>query len=545
MQEYVLRGSGARRVVLYARVSTGEQARNGYSLAQQIEALRTHAARAGDEILEEVTDPGESGAQLVRPGMDRVRDLVAVGGVSAVLAQDADRLSREPEHLLLLSREFGGRGCRLEVLGDGAADDGRLAAYERAKLTERSRRGKLRKAREGKVVGGPKPNFGFRFNEARDGYLVQEGEMRVVRRIFRMVGAEGRALNAVKRALEAEGAPTPSGKGRWLTHVIRGFVLNDVYRPHPFGEVSGMVTPEVAARLDPDACYGVWWFNRERWTRRRVAEASGEGRAYRWRVEGAFKPKEEWIAVPVPDPGIRREVVDAARGAVLANAPNSSSGDRFWELSGILRCGACGRRMRTSVARKPDRSYFYYACALHHDERDACPNRKSYRADALEPAVRRLVGRLIARPERVRAGLDAVLLRERDATRGGPDLEEEAWLGRLAETERMRSGYQKMTARGLMTLDELGAALEELERTRRTLLRELEEARARRGSIEALERERDALLEARAASPETLERLEPEERHRLYRQLRLGVHVGADGGLTVSGAPGTASLASF
>ncbi|MDP9478540.1 MAG: recombinase family protein [Actinomycetota bacterium] len=291
-----MRGSCARRVVLYARVSTGEQARNGYSLAQQIEALRTHAARTGDEILEEVTDPGESGAQLVRPGMDRVRDLVAVGGVSAVLAQDADRLSREPEHLLLLSREFGGRGCRLEVLGDGAADDGRLAAYERAKLTERSRRGKLRKAREGKVVGATKPNFGFRFNEARDGYRVYEEEMRVVRRIFRMVGEEGQALNAVKRALEAEGVPTPSGKRRWLTHVIRGFVLNDVYRPHPFGEVSGMVAPEVAAGLDPDACYGVWWFNRERWTRRRVAEASGEGRAYRWSVNGALKPKEEWIA---------------------------------------------------------------------------------------------------------------------------------------------------------------------------------------------------------------------------------------------------------
>jgi hypothetical protein len=63
-----------RRAVLYARVSTDEQARSGYSLAQQIEALRAYAAQEGYEVLEEVSDPGQSGASLERPGMDRVRD---------------------------------------------------------------------------------------------------------------------------------------------------------------------------------------------------------------------------------------------------------------------------------------------------------------------------------------------------------------------------------------------------------------------------------------------------------------------------------------
>ncbi len=81
-------GTGPGRAVLYARVSTDEQARTGYSLAQQIEALRAYAAQEGYEVLEEVSDPGQSGASLERPGMDRVRDLVAAGGVSVVLAQD-------------------------------------------------------------------------------------------------------------------------------------------------------------------------------------------------------------------------------------------------------------------------------------------------------------------------------------------------------------------------------------------------------------------------------------------------------------------------
>jgi site-specific DNA recombinase len=89
-------GHGRKRTVLYARVSTDEQARTGYSLAQQIEALRGHAAHEGYEVLEEITDAGQTGASLERPGMDRVHDLVAAGGVSVVLTQDRDRFSREP-----------------------------------------------------------------------------------------------------------------------------------------------------------------------------------------------------------------------------------------------------------------------------------------------------------------------------------------------------------------------------------------------------------------------------------------------------------------
>ena len=87
-------GHCSRRAILYARVSTDEQARSGYSLAQQLEALREYAAQEGYEVLEEVSDPGQSGASLERPGMDRVRDPVAAGGVSVVLAQDRGTASR-------------------------------------------------------------------------------------------------------------------------------------------------------------------------------------------------------------------------------------------------------------------------------------------------------------------------------------------------------------------------------------------------------------------------------------------------------------------
>ena len=113
--------------------------------------------------------------------MDRVRDLVAAGGVYVVLAQDRDRIAREPAYHYLLRREFEEHGTKIRALNDrgddtpeGELTDGildQLAKFERAKTAERTRRGMLRKAREGRVCS-TKPKFGFRYNEARDGLLV-------------------------------------------------------------------------------------------------------------------------------------------------------------------------------------------------------------------------------------------------------------------------------------------------------------------------------------------------------------------------------------
>src|SRR5687768_14468142 len=116
-------GHGPKTAILYTRVSTDEQARSGYSLAQQLEALRDYAAREGYEVLEEVQDPGQSGASLERPGMDRARDLVAGGGVSAVLAQDRDRISREPAYLYILREEFAEHGTVLMALNQHGGEN--------------------------------------------------------------------------------------------------------------------------------------------------------------------------------------------------------------------------------------------------------------------------------------------------------------------------------------------------------------------------------------------------------------------------------------
>jgi site-specific DNA recombinase len=303
-------GHGLKRtilwVILYARVSTDEQARSGYSLAQQLEALGEYAAREGYEILEEVVDPGQSGASLERPGMDRVRDLVAAGGVYVVLAQDRDRFAREPAYHYLLRREFEEHGTKIRAMNDrgddspeGELTDGildQLGKFERAKTAERSRRGKLRKAREGKVIAIHTPNYGFRYNATRDGYEVDEEAMRVVRRIFRMVGSERTTLYGVKRALEREGVPTPSGLRSWHIKCIRNYLQEDVYKPHTAAEVlamveAGQMSASVAATLDPEKGYGIWWFNRRRTRRTHVSELGPNGVGGRSRAGRRHTPR--------------------------------------------------------------------------------------------------------------------------------------------------------------------------------------------------------------------------------------------------------------
>jgi site-specific DNA recombinase len=295
-------GHGPKRAILYARVSTDEQARSGYSLAQQLEALRDYAVHEGYKVLEEVSDPGQSGASLERPGMDRVRDLVAAGDVSVVLAQDRDRFAREPAYHYLLRREFEEYGTKIRALNDrgddspeGELTDGildQLAKFERAKTAERTRRGKLQKARQGKVVAGPRPNFGFQYNAARDNYIVDEEQMRVMQRIFREVGAEGRTMYAVKAALDREGVAPPLKGKFWSLKYIRDRIHDDVYKPHSYSEVSALVSPEVAAQLDPSKNYGVWWFNRRRHETRHVAESGPDReRRYRRQSRGTEKPR--------------------------------------------------------------------------------------------------------------------------------------------------------------------------------------------------------------------------------------------------------------
>jgi hypothetical protein len=317
-----------------------------------------------------------------------------------------------------------------------------------------------------------------------------------------------------------------------------------VYRPHTYEEIKALVSPEVALQLDPKKRYGIWWFNRRRYETKQVAEVRPDGeRRYRRVGKLSDKPRSEWIAVPVPDSGIPRELVDAAREAIEKNARPSANGERFWELSGgILYCGECGRRMTVHTSVDPKGRgrgrYFYYRCARggRRNEERPCSHGKNHRAEETEAVVWGLVSSLLKDPERLRAGLEQLIEQERSAMRGDPEREVKAWLEKLSEVDQERRGYLRLAAKGHITDDELAEEFAALDETRATAERELEALQGRRKVIEELERDRDALLEYYAGMvPEALEKLTCEERRQVYGMLRLRVKVSADGSLEATG----------
>jgi site-specific DNA recombinase len=224
---------------------------------------------------------------------------------------------------------------------------------------------------------------------------------------------------------------------------IRSVVLDDVYRPHGHKELKALVSPEVADRLDPDRRHGIYWYNTRRNTYRSVVEDGPNGRTYHKRRKVTQRPREEWIAVPVPDSGIPREWVAAAREIVEGNRSSPSTNRRFWELSGgLLRCAHCGGKMRpqTSLGRRdPEARYFYYRCGTHWDN-GSCTHKKVHRAVDTERRLWAFVRDLFGDPERLRADLERMIEMERAGTHADPDREAKRWRNKLAEADRKRSG---------------------------------------------------------------------------------------------------------
>ena len=164
---------------------------------------------------------------------------------------------------------------------------------------------------------------------------------------------------------------------------------------------------------------------------------------------------------------------------------------------------------------------------------------KNIRAEEAEHDVWSFVTGLLLNPEALRDGLNEMMERERAETHGNPEEEAAVWLERLAAVERKRANLQDMAAEGLITFEELGAKLATVEETRQAARRELAALDDRTERLQSLERDRDALLKNYAEMmPEVLEALQPEERHRIYKMLRLRVVAFPDGALEVSGALG-------
>jgi site-specific DNA recombinase len=361
------------KAAIYARVSTERQAERG-TIGSQVEALRAHLAAAGAEPAGEYRDDGCSGARLDRPGLDALRDAAEAGLFEVVYCLSPDRLARSYAYQVLVLDELARFGVKVAFTDAPGLDQddpqarlltqvqGVIAEYERAKIGERYRRGKLFRARAGEVIAWKAPYGYRRIPRGPDGPAhleIFEPEATVVRRVF-AERAAGTTIRQICRQLNADAVPTPTGsRSVWGTSTLDRMLRNEAY-------------------------IGTTYFNRtEAVPDRRPGHHSRQ----------VPRPRADWIAISCPAI-IADQTFEAA--ATVSHDNSKWSPRRAepgaWLLRGLVKCGPCG--VGTSCHKMRGRNgtwHRYYYCHNHDPLRaggqdQRCPER-NIRADALDEFV--------------------------------------------------------------------------------------------------------------------------------------------------------------
>ncbi len=507
---------------IYARVSSARQ-RDEQTIGSQTAALIEAAERWGLEVPVEwvFEDEGYSGATLIRPALERLRDLAAQVPVDVVLCYSPDRLARRYAYQALLIDEFSRVGTEVRFVKGPRAEtpedelmiqfQGMIAEYERAQIAERTRRGKAHRARAGltNVLSGAP--YGYRYvrrSESADArYEIVENEARVVRELFRRYIEDQVTMAELVRWLEAEQIPTSTGKARWDRSTIWGMLRNPAY--------AGRAASAKTMRTDQRAA-----LNR---TARRP------GRTVSRYVASRPRPREDWVEIPVPAI-VSTETFEAAARRLEDNRRFAARNTKVPSLlMGLVVCEGCGYAYYRTSTRTKTRRLYYYRCLGSDDYRyengRVCDNRP-VRADFLDDVVWGQVIALLADPALVQAELDRRLADLRTANpataeRSRIELELSRTTGAIS---RLVEAYQEE----LLSLDELRARMPAL-RAKETGLR------ASADALEAQLLDRDAYLKLAEDLEGFLSRLREtsndatvEDRQRVLRTVVKEVVVGPE-----------------
>jgi DNA invertase Pin-like site-specific DNA recombinase len=220
--------TSGRVAAIYARVSS-ERQRQDQTIASQTVGLRELAAERGLLVTEDLVfeDEGFSGASLQRPALERLRDRAAEGAFEILLCHAPDRLARRYAYQVLLLEEFARVGVEVcfakEPERGGTPEDellrqfqGMIAEYERAQIRERTRRGKLHRARTGHQAVLSCAPYGYRYvkkSEHSDGFWeIDPVQAEVVREVFERYINDAVSIGELARWLSERGIPTRTGK---------------------------------------------------------------------------------------------------------------------------------------------------------------------------------------------------------------------------------------------------------------------------------------------------------------------------------------------
>jgi len=344
------------QAALYARVSSVHQA-EAHTVASQVAALCERIAAEGLALPEalQCIDAGSSGATLVRPALERRRDLAAAGALDRLYVHSPDRLARQYAYQGLLVDEFQHAGVEVIVLnrelGRSPEDDllwqgqGMMAEDERAKMIERQRRGPRPAARAGLVNVRSGAPYGDRYIPTDEGhgqarYETVPDEARVVCQVLDWIGRDRLTIGAACRRLTQAGEVTRNGKTIWDRSVVWGMLKTPAY----IGSAAFGKTPQGPLRP-------------------RLRAQRGRPLQPRRAVSRSDVPPPQWSTIPVPAL-VAPEVFAAVQEQLRNNqrhARPSRRGARY-VLQGLVQCQHCGyadygKRLSPSARKGRPRAY--------------------------------------------------------------------------------------------------------------------------------------------------------------------------------------------
>lgn len=384
------------QVALYARVSTPQQQLEG-TIASQVQSLKAYIHQQQWSLLHEheFLDEGISGGRLDRPGLDRLRDAARRGELDAVVILSPDRLARNYAHQWLLIEEFEKAHTPLIFLQNpfGNSPQGKLltqmqgmiAEYERAQIVERTRRGRLEKARSGQFIPWAFHCYGYQYLPKRHGcppeVMIDPAKAEVVRSIFRALVDEQLTCRQITKRLNQSGIPTPSGKNAvWQIGTVAKMLTNPTYAGEARYNRTCPIEPRSRRNPNPERC------------------ALKTSRSYR--------PESEWVWSSSPAL-ISRECFEKAQLQLARNAQLARRiyrpASRRYLLRRLVYCGQCGLAMvcLRQLSRCKRKEYLYYGCKGHAPltcgRAQKCPSRH-VRADRLDTLVWESLDQLLRAP---------------------------------------------------------------------------------------------------------------------------------------------------
>jgi site-specific DNA recombinase len=352
--------------VIYCRVSTDDQEKEGTSLTTQREACVKYCQDKGYAHIKTFSET-YTGTTLDRPQLTDLRDLVAAGEVNVIVIYCLDRISRDPTHAAILFQEFERLAVRTEAVTETIenTDMGKLISYIRGfaskleveKIRERTSRGKTARLKEGQLPTGTGIGaYGYQWDKPTKKRVIVPEEADIVRRIFSMI-LQGRSLSQIAKSLNEDGITTKAGLS-WCHTTVRRTATNPIYAGETY--------------------YG---------RRKRVGKNKVQA-----------LERDKWISLPDVTPAIiNKATFDTAQEALQRTHPQTRKTESTYFLTGLMFCPECGSPICGATL---NGKYRYYRCrgTMPTRTRAAICNAKYIRADEVEPYVWDRFANLVSSP---------------------------------------------------------------------------------------------------------------------------------------------------